>query len=376
MFKINSLFQRNIIAGLILTLPFSRFLNFDVVANLAISDLFLLANFLIALLNFKISKWSIPIFLLFLTSALSFLSNMQGANIIVLFSFLLKAFLSVQILNTREHYLFYTKTLVLSGVFWILMGLFLTEGMFLDLSQDYSHNKNELGHYCLVTYFFSFFIFFSRDLRVSKDYKLLSLFVMVGSAIMIILSFSRGALISWLLVQLLFLIWNRKIFISALAVAITFLFLPFLELGERQYQRLDTLVNLEASTRADKERINNLILGYELFMTSPLVGVGPGVFISVNPEKKVMHNTYASTTVELGVLGFIALLSILFLPVFLFFKYQYRKEPLFNPVKEYSLYGAIFAVTIHSLTIESLSKFAIFISFSILISAILFQRAK
>ena len=323
MFKINSLFQRNIIAGLILTLPFSRFLNFDVVANLAISDLFLLANFLIALLNFKISKWSIPIFLLFLASALSFLSNMQGANIIVLFSFLLKAFLSVQILNTREHYLFYTKTLVLSGVFWILMGLFLTEGMFLDLSQDYSHNKNELSHYCLITYFLSFFIFFSRDLRVSRDYKLLSLFVMVGSAIMIILSLSRGALISWLLVQLLFLIWNRKIYITAVVVAITFLVLPFVELGERQFQRLDTLVNLEASTRADKERINNLILGYELFMNSPLVGVGPGVFVSVNPEKKVMHNTYASTTVELGVLGFIALLSILSLPVFLFFKYQY-----------------------------------------------------
>ena len=82
-----------------------------------------------------------------------------------------------------------------------------------------------------------------------------------------------------------------------------------------------------------------------------------------------MHNTYASTIVELGILGFVSLITFYFFIDFIFEKKVHK----FSPLEEYCLFGAMFAISIHSMTIESLSKFAV-LSFSILISSILMKK--
>ena len=368
---VSILLQRNIIAGLILTLPFSRFLNFDVVANLAISDFFLLLNFILAMLSLKISIWSIPIFILFLANTISYLFNYENSNVIVLFSFLLKAFLCVQIINTKEYFTFYLKVLILSGIFWILMGILLTDGLFFDLTDQVSQNRNELAHYSLLVYFFSCLICFSKDIETSKEYKLLSLFMIMMSSVVILVSQSRGAIIAWGLVQIVFLIKNRKFFLLFLLGIFTTLVFSVMDFSDYELQRITTITSFEPATNADEVRIENLILGYELFSSSPVTGIGPGGFILNHPENKVMHNTYASTIVELGILGFVSLLLLFIFPLILFLRKKVHK---FSPLEEYCLFGAMFAISIHSMTIESLSKFAVFLSFSILISSILMKK--
>ena len=290
-------------------------------------------------------------------STISYLFNYENSNVIVLFSFLLKAFLCVQIINTKEYFTFYLKVLILSGIFWSLMGILLTDGLFFDLTDQVSQNRNELAHYSLLVYFFSCLICFSKDIETSKEYKLLSLFMIMMSSVVILVSQSRGAIIAWGLVQIVFLIKNRKFFLLFLLGIFTTLVFSVMDFSDYELQRITTITSFEPATNADEVRIENLILGYELFSSSPVTGIGPGGFILNHPENKVMHNTYASTIVELGILGFVSLLLLFIFPLILFLRKKVHK---FSPLEEYCLFGAMFAISIHSMTIESLSKLQFF----------------
>ena len=140
-----------------------------------------------------------------------------------------------------------------------------------------------------------------------------------------------------------------------------------IELSGYSGNRLKTLQTLEPSTRADKQRLSNIIQSYNGFKKSPIFGNGPTSFIRNNPYNKVAHNTYASTLYELGLIGLIVLFFIFkkLLMTINLKTYDERSRLFSKLVAAFSIF-----LIFQSLFIEALPKAPIYIILACCISLI------
>src|SRR5262245_21736193 len=80
--------------------------------------------------------------------------------------------------------------------------------------------------------------------------------------------------------------------------------------------RLSTIFNPEADpTNSAQERQEHMIRAYEVAIRRPIVGVGMGNFHIYAIKEMRAHNAYLETAAELGVIGLIAFLVIIFAPL-------------------------------------------------------------
>ena len=161
---------------------------------------------------------------------------------------------------------------------------------------------------------------------------------------------------------------NRKVLLrrSLFAISIFMASVSFfltIELSGYSGNRLKTLQTLEPSTRADKQRLSNIIQSYNGFKKSPIFGNGPTSFIRNNPYNKVAHNTYASTLYELGLIGLIVLFFIFkkLLMTINLKTYDERSRLFSKLVAAFSIF-----LIFQSLFIEALPKAPIYIILALL----------
>src|SRR5215510_11923992 len=80
--------------------------------------------------------------------------------------------------------------------------------------------------------------------------------------------------------------------------------------------RLSTIFNPEADpTNSAQERKEHMTRAYEIAIRRPIVGVGMGNFHIYAIKEMRAHNAYLETAAELGVIGLIAFLVIIFAPL-------------------------------------------------------------
>lgn len=130
----------------------------------------------------------------------------------------------------------------------------------------------------------------------------------------IVTTFSRGGFIALLLSGGL-LMWKlgrgRRI---STVIASALLFGSLLVVVPGNYlHRLTTIVNVDQDeTGSAQERRQLLETGINLAVNHPLIGVGMGNFHIYTSQDKVAHNSYVEIAAELGLLGFLAYLIIIF----------------------------------------------------------------
>src|SRR5262245_12058442 len=80
--------------------------------------------------------------------------------------------------------------------------------------------------------------------------------------------------------------------------------------------RLSTIFNPEADpTNSAQERQEHMTRAYQIAIRRPIVGVGMGNFHIYAIREMRAHNAYLETAAELGVVGLIAFLVIIFAPL-------------------------------------------------------------
>lgn len=145
-------------------------------------------------------------------------------------------------------------------------------------------------------------------------YRMLLLSV-VGAGI--ILTFSRGAIIAWVLVYLFFQFTgtiSKKVFVFVIALLVI---MPILVGGFKYYlegrqdlqsgdknifSRLDSVQSLSIEDYSSQDRLLLLENGWDLFLENPLIGVGCGA----TPELlggQGPHNEFVMVAAEYGILG-------------------------------------------------------------------------
>jgi O-antigen ligase len=192
-------------------------------------------------------------------------------------------------------------------------------------------------------------IFFINFNQFSIYTKFSTYFVILLSSFIVIFSGERVAylllLLFFFIIFLYFLIKKRSLKFSFLTILIvtSFFALPFLT-SEKNSNRLKSNI-YDYLTNYSLETNQYYALYYtslNMFMNSPIIGVGPNNFRKEcnNPDVKISkyscsthpHNTYFQLLAEVGILGFLSIFS-----VFIFFCHK-----LYNLLIDKSYNGIIF----------------------------------
>ncbi len=153
---------------------------------------------------------------------------------------------------------------------------------------------------------------------LQRGWKRWILFASVGvAAVAILLTFSRSGFLA-LIATCGLLIWKatrgRRIR-TLLPVAVLAAVLSF-ALPGKYVTRLSTILSPETdTTNSAQERQQQMIRAAEVAFTRPILGVGMGNFHIYAINEMRAHNAYLETAAELGVLGLIVLLVIIFAPL-------------------------------------------------------------
>lgn len=155
-------------------------------------------------------------------------------------------------------------------------------------------------------------------------HRMLTFATALVGTVSVVLSFARSAALCFTLVTLVWAWRHRRnrYFPLGLMTAVLAVFaaLPFVP--ELYWQRMGTLLNFDADYTLWRRLGYNLI-GVELFLEHPLVGVGPGNFPHhyIDSDYRFMpgrtlfsrdlHNMYLGVAVELGLLAFIPFLAMI-----------------------------------------------------------------
>jgi len=95
---------------------------------------------------------------------------------------------------------------------------------------------------------------------------------------------------------------SARVAVLLLLTSAAFILLPYVQ-PLRSFQRLGT--TYAEVTKGDlNNRMNNWREGLAAFEEHPLIGVGGGMYSSVNSLGKIAHNSFVSVLVELGLIGF------------------------------------------------------------------------
>ena len=152
------------------------------------------------------------------------------------------------------------------------------------------------------------FAFFQRKRSVFRF--VIALLAFLLASITVVMSKSRGGQLVFAAVLGVYFLkrYRMKGLVFAAVAA-----LPVLAMGGREGSEADS---------SSLERIENLLVGVQLFARSPLLGVGFGRFTEYHPL--TAHNSYVLAPAELGLPGMTMWLSIMFVN----FKTVYRSSTL------------------------------------------------
>lgn len=218
-----------------------------------------------------------------------------------------------------------------------------------------------------------------------RFFKVFWFFLTLLSAIFLVLTYSRGAWLSFLgslfLVSLISFSSYRKhlkkIFIvGLLVIALAFLLKP--TTLTNQLQSIPQELFQKTRTVSGTFRVTALQSAFHMTQQHPLFGVGPGVFGEAFYSYQTVpwlygrhaHNHYMQMASEMGIVGFILYLSLFITLFFVFWK----KRKSFSGKKNVLLLGIMAAITASSLhalmdfdwSITPLyALFWIFVSFSL-----------
>ena len=152
------------------------------------------------------------------------------------------------------------------------------------------------------------FAFFQRKRTAIRFVVAVTAFLL--AAITVVMSKSRGGQLEFLAVLAVYF-FKRYRWKGLLLAAI--IMLPVVAMGGREGEEADSSAT---------ERLDNLMVGLLLFAHSPVVGVGMSRFTEYH--NLTAHNSYVLAAAELGIIGMVAWLSILFAS----FKVAYRSLTL------------------------------------------------
>ncbi|HKQ75641.1 MAG TPA: O-antigen ligase family protein [Blastocatellia bacterium] len=173
-------------------------------------------------------------------------------------------------------------------------------------------NPNDIA--CVLALMLPFTVIFAL---ISRGFKRWLFFACAGlSALAILLTFSRSGFIALALASGL-IIWKfargRRLKIALpviVVVAVLFAAMP-----GKYKTRLSTIFNPQTdTTNSAQERQEQMLRGVTLAVTRPIVGVGMGNFHIYGIKELRAHNAFLETAAELGMLGLIAFLIIIFAP--------------------------------------------------------------
>ena len=196
-------------------------------------------------------------------------------------------------------------------------------------------NKNHFGTLISMALLFNFYylLYYNKN----KLKKILYLISFITIFIAMLFSNSRGAIISSAIcIFIVFLIYlfksnisiNKIIIIMFIPLAILILYRPILNLiPEWLYNRY--FVN-DYKDDSNMSRLSRWENGIEGLANSPLIGYGPGIFVSIPeyavtdfgnyiPANTPTHNTYLDVAVDGGLIGlfiFLYFLGLIYLPFF------------------------------------------------------------
>ena len=165
----------------------------------------------------------------------------------------------------------------------------------------------------------------------SRILRLTAYAIAVVTSGAVILTFSRGAAVGFVLVIVIMTVLRyiklyQVLAVSLLAVALLVAVPQYADRLTSLSAIVDTVTGADAASQADGSILSRATEGLaalNVFSDHPLVGVGPGQFpsyyreyaddiaINVKAEDRQAHNLYLATAAETGVLGFICLAAIL-----------------------------------------------------------------
>ncbi len=202
--------------------------------------------------------------------------------------------------------------------------------------------RNHVNYASMLVVFLPYLVFLRTGSKHKFIYFTFILFLMVA----IYFSYTRAAQLSILIAAGSYFVIRFRLSIYALLLASMFMVSLVLYLvHENKY--LDYAPNYESTVAHYKfdnlieatykledistmERVHRWVAGFTMVSEKPLVGFGPGCFypfyknhtvssfktyVSDNPEKSGIHNNFLMVFVEQGVVGFILMLLLCFVPI-------------------------------------------------------------
>jgi len=182
-------------------------------------------------------------------------------------------------------------------------------------------------------------------MNIEKGFwKKIFLFVMVAFiSYGIILSGSRGGLLSVCLALILFLMFQKNKIVWFALVSLIFI-IGYLVMPEDIKLRVgltDTPANSDLGNSTDR-RLTYQIYGMDLFQQHPILGVGLDGFAEAYAKSeyrflihtrnlRVAHNTYLEIATGTGVAGLIPFFGILASALYIAWKYSQKKFAMINP---------------------------------------------
>lgn len=232
--------------------------------------------------------------------------------------------LMINLIDTRARLISMMKLVVFCGVFVALLTIksYLTgqsitdEARTLERTAGYGTffaNPNELAMALILL--MPFAVTFGLT---SKGVKRLVYFGCAAVlAFAVVVSFSRGGFLGLVAIGgvLLWKAGRGKRAVTALAgLVLCAAFLVAMPSGYSD--RLFTILHTQDDqTHSAQERQELLQRAVEVVMAHPVIGVGVGNFGIYSLSQKVAHNSYLEIAAELGVIGFIAYMILIFAPL-------------------------------------------------------------
>lgn len=137
------------------------------------------------------------------------------------------------------------------------------------------------------------------------------------SAVGVLVTFSRSGFIG-LVVTTMILMWklSRGHRVTVLLAIVVVSAVLATALPGRYRVRLSTIINPETdATNSAQERQALMKVAADLAMKRPIIGIGVGNFHVYSIRERAAHNSFLETAAELGLLGFIAYLILIFAPI-------------------------------------------------------------
>jgi len=257
-------------------------------------------------------------------------------------------FLSFLILDVKKEHSFRNVFLflwigLLIAVSYVMLRHLATGFSFKDINEAVRPIfRNHVNYASMLVVFLPFLVY----LRTGSKHKFIYSFFILYLVVAIYFSYTRAAQLSIVIALCSYYIIRFRLTIYALLVAaLVMVSLVLFLVHENKY--LDYAPNYESTVAHYKfdnlieatykmedistmERVHRWVAGFTMVSEKPWVGFGPGCFypfyknhtvssfktyVSDNPEKSGIHNNFLMVFVEQGIIGFIVMLLLCFMPM-------------------------------------------------------------